>query len=78
MPVRACAGLCIGIAALTSAWVQGVLAPDYELYRDARGGASYAVPQGSEVEVFRKARAGCMRCWRYMEADCTIPMHVLP
>lgn len=58
--------------------LQGVLAPEYELYRDARGGAAYAVPQGSEIEVFRKARALPLRCGPCIGADCTVPMHVLP
>ena len=33
---------------------QGVLAPEYELYREAKGGVVYKVPQGSEIELFRK------------------------
>ena len=35
--------------------VQGALAPGYELYKDERTKQKYCVPQGNEVEVFRKA-----------------------
>ena len=34
---------------------QEVLHKSYELYRDERSGFSYAIPDGTEVEVFRKA-----------------------
>jgi hypothetical protein len=36
--------------------VQGVLAPNYVLYRDSKGNVSYSVPHGTEIEVFRKVR----------------------
>lgn len=35
--------------------VQEVLHHGYELYRDERSGARYAVPDGVEVEAFREA-----------------------
>jgi dynein heavy chain len=35
--------------------VQGVMAPNYELYKDERTKASYTIPFGTEIEVYRKA-----------------------
>lgn len=35
---------------------QGVLSPNYELYRDVKGNVAYTVPQSTEIEVFRKVR----------------------
>ena len=35
--------------------MQGVLAQNYELYKDERTKASYAVPSGNDVEGYRKA-----------------------
>ncbi|CAL8466541.1 g6077 [Coccomyxa elongata] len=34
---------------------QGVLIPNYILYKDVKGGAAYSVPQGTEIETYRKA-----------------------
>lgn len=42
--------------------VQGVLIPNYVLYKDAKDGAAYSVPQGTEVEIYRKVGATCL--WR--------------
>ena len=33
---------------------QAVLAPSYLLYKDPKDGAAYTVPQGTELEVYRK------------------------
>ena len=35
---------------------QGVLAPQYTLYRAEKGPMCYQVPQGVEIEAFRKVR----------------------
>lgn len=39
-------------------WVplQAVLAPNYVLYKDAKEGSAYTVPQGSEIDMYRKVR----------------------
>lgn len=31
------------------------MAPNYELYKDERTKASYTIPSGTEIEVYRKA-----------------------
>ena len=33
---------------------QAVLAPNYLLYKDLKDGAAFTVPQGTEIEVYRK------------------------
>ena len=37
--------------------LQGSLAPSYQLYKDAKSNVAYTVPQGSDIEAFRKASA---------------------
>lgn len=39
---------------------QGVLIPNYILYKDVKGGAAYFVPQGTEIETYRKVRPACL------------------
>lgn len=36
--------------------MQGVLLPSYVLHKDAKDAVSYTVPQGTEIEVYRKVR----------------------
>ena len=31
-----------------------MLIPNYLLYKDAKDGAAYSVPQGTEIEIYRK------------------------
>ena len=33
----------------------GVLHPSYELYKDERTGVKYCIPDGTEIDTFRKA-----------------------
>jgi hypothetical protein len=41
--------------------LQPVLAPNYILHKDAREGVAYNVPQGLEIEVYRKV-SGLIDC----------------
>ncbi len=34
--------------------MQGVLLPKYVLYKDPKESVSYTVPQGTEIEIYRK------------------------
>ena len=46
---------CITDADRASDAHQGVLAPDYELHADAKAKVRYAVPMGTDIDVYRKA-----------------------
>lgn len=36
--------------------LQGVLVPNYILYKDVKESAAYSVPQGTEIEIYRKVK----------------------
>lgn len=52
--------------------LQGALLPNYVLHKDIKEGVSYTVPQGTEIEIYRKVRLILWSHDRHMQLTCLL------
>ena len=58
--------------------LQPVLGPNYILHKDAREGVAYIVPQGMEIEVYRKVSGFVALILRYLMIHRQCCMSIRP
>ena len=51
------------------ACLQGVLSPQYELYKEHQNGVSYKIPDGTELDIYQKVRPS---------PTALVPLHCVP